>query len=227
MPKQMENGSLAVVLVVVSVVFGWILWPFFGAILWGVVLSIIFAPAYQVRAGVDAALAERCGERDCAADRDPRCVPLTLVAGGLVQEVSGLFERLQSGELDLRRSLAEIRSSLPEWAMNLLTQLELTRLADVAERLSTALMQGGQFIAGQVLSIRPGDAELPPQRLRHAVSAVLPAAGRGHAARVCPARHSAAAGAAAGAVQQASPLRFAATLKGDLVIASCRGYWAG
>jgi predicted PurR-regulated permease PerM len=79
--------------------------------------------------------------------------PLLVVGAGLVQEASGLFERLQSGELDVRRSLLELRSSLPEWALNLLTQVESTRLADVVERFSTALMQGGQFIAGQILSI--------------------------------------------------------------------------
>jgi predicted PurR-regulated permease PerM len=79
--------------------------------------------------------------------------PVTLVTGGLVQEVSGLFQRLQSGGLDFRQPLEELRSSLPEWAMNLFTQLEATRLADVADRLSASLMQGAQFIAGQILSI--------------------------------------------------------------------------
>ena len=42
-----EKGILAIMLVVVSVAFGWILWPFFGAILWGLLLSIIFTPVYE------------------------------------------------------------------------------------------------------------------------------------------------------------------------------------
>ena len=79
-------------------------------------------------------------------------IPLTLVASALIQEVSGLVERFQSGELDLQRSLSEFRSSLPEWAANLLTQFELTGLAAVRERLSTALTQGWQLIARQALS---------------------------------------------------------------------------
>ena len=50
-----ENGILAFMLVAISVAFGWILWPFAGAILWAVLLSIIFAPWYQGTAEVDAA----------------------------------------------------------------------------------------------------------------------------------------------------------------------------
>ena len=79
-------------------------------------------------------------------------IPLTLVASALIQEVSGLVGRFQSGELDLQRSLSEFRSSLPEWAANLLAQFELTGLAAVRERLSTALTQGWQLIARQALS---------------------------------------------------------------------------
>ena len=153
MSKQKENGILAVMLVAVSVAFGWILWPFFGAILWGLLLSIIFAPLYQ------AVLTLMPRWRNVAASATVLLIailvvfPLIVVAAGLVQEVSGVFARLQSGELDVRRSISELRSSLPEWLMNLVTQLESTRLADVMERFSTALMQGGQFIAGQILSI--------------------------------------------------------------------------
>ena len=51
-----------------------------------------------------------------------------------------------------RPSLLEFRSSLPDWAAKLLAQFEVTGLPTLQERLSTALMQGGQLIArfGQV-----------------------------------------------------------------------------
>jgi predicted PurR-regulated permease PerM len=151
--KRAENGGFAIVLVAASVAFAWILWPLFGAILWGVLLAIIFMPVYQIM------LAWMPGWRNAAAFATVLMIailvvfPLIVVGAGLVQEVSGLFERFQSGELDLRRSFSELRSSLPEWALNLLTQAESTRIADLMERFSTALMQGGQFIASQIISI--------------------------------------------------------------------------
>jgi predicted PurR-regulated permease PerM len=147
-----ENGLLAFMLVAISVAFGWILWPFAGAILWAVLLSTIFAPCYQMLLGW---MPQR---RNVATSATVLLIailvifPLTLVAAGLVQEVSGLVDRFQSGELDLRRSLSEFRSSLPEWAANLLAQFELTGLPTLRERLVTALTQGWQLIARQALS---------------------------------------------------------------------------
>lgn len=147
-----ENGVLAFMLVVISVSFGWILWPFAGAILWAVLLSLIFAPWYQ------GLLKWMPQQRNVASSATVLLIailvviPLTLVASALVREVSGVVERLQSGELDLQRSLSEFRSSLPQRAANLLTQFELTGLPAVRERLSTALTQGWQVIARQALS---------------------------------------------------------------------------
>ncbi len=147
-----ENGVLAFMLVVISVSFGWILWPFAGAILWAVLLSLIFAPWYQ------GLLKWMPQQRNVASSATVLLIailvviPLTLVASALVREVSGVVERLQSGELDLQRSLSEFRSSLPQRAANLLTQFESTGLPAVRERLSTALTQGWQVIARQALS---------------------------------------------------------------------------
>jgi predicted PurR-regulated permease PerM len=146
------NGVLAFMLVSISVAFGWILWPFAGAILWAVLLSTIFAAWYQ------GLLKWMPRQRNVASSATVLLIailvviPLTLVASALIQEASGLVGRFQSGELDLQRSLSEFRSSLPEWAANLLAQFELTGLAAVRERLSAALTQGWQLIARQALS---------------------------------------------------------------------------
>lgn len=147
-----QNGILAFMLVAISVAFGWILWPFAGAILWAVLLSIIFTPWYQLL------LAQIPRWRNIASSATVLLIailvvfPLTLLASVLLQEVSGLVERFQSGDLDLQRSLLEFRSSLPERVANLLTQFELKGLPAVRERLSTALTQGWQLIARQALS---------------------------------------------------------------------------
>jgi predicted PurR-regulated permease PerM len=41
-----EKTSLLLV-VAISLAFAWILWPFYGAILWATVLAIVFAPLYR------------------------------------------------------------------------------------------------------------------------------------------------------------------------------------
>jgi predicted PurR-regulated permease PerM len=41
------NLPLALLLVAVTAAFGWILLPFFGAILWAAIIALLFAPLYR------------------------------------------------------------------------------------------------------------------------------------------------------------------------------------
>ena len=45
--RNLEEKSFLLLVIVVTVAFVWILWPFSGAILWGTVLAIVFRPLYR------------------------------------------------------------------------------------------------------------------------------------------------------------------------------------
>ena len=45
--SDFQAKTFLLLLVLVSVAFGWILMPFFGAIFWGAVLAILFAPFHR------------------------------------------------------------------------------------------------------------------------------------------------------------------------------------
>ena len=47
MRGRIEDKAFPILIVVVSLAFGWILTSFYGAILWGVVIAIMFAPLYR------------------------------------------------------------------------------------------------------------------------------------------------------------------------------------
>ncbi len=80
-------------------------------------------------------------------------LPLTLIAALLVQEGFSVYERIQSGELNLGRYFEQVFGALPAWVTDLLDRFGLTNLGVVPERLSTGLMKGSQFLATQALSI--------------------------------------------------------------------------
>ena len=44
---QVQRGFFLLLLVLVTAAFLWILKPFFGAVLWGVALAILFTPLYK------------------------------------------------------------------------------------------------------------------------------------------------------------------------------------
>ena len=149
----LEDRAFLVLVVVISLAFGWILWPFFGVVLWSTVIAILFAP---VSRRLSAALRQR---RTLAALVTMAIIlvlvilPSTLIVTALVQEAAGVYAKIQSRDLSFGQYFEQVWDALPDWATGLLGRLELTNLGAIQERLSTALMQGSQFIAAQALNI--------------------------------------------------------------------------
>ena len=126
--RTIEDKAFLLLIVAVSLAFAWIVWPFYGAVLWGIVTAILFAPLYRL---LTKAMGQR---RNLAALATVLIVvaivilPLTLMGVSLMQEGSGVYRRMQTGELDLARLFQQILNSLPAWATNLLDRLGLVSL---------------------------------------------------------------------------------------------------
>ena len=45
--STLEDKTFLLLITAISLAFAWLLWPFYGAILWGTVLAIVFAPLYR------------------------------------------------------------------------------------------------------------------------------------------------------------------------------------
>jgi predicted PurR-regulated permease PerM len=148
-----EDRALLVLVVAVSLAFGWILWPFYGAILWGIVGAIVFAPLYR---RLSRSMRER---RSLAAIAMVLLIvllvilPLTLIGASLAQEASGVYGRLQSGELDIVRLFQRMLDALPPGVTKLLDRFGLGSLAEMQDKLSAGLLKGSQFLATQALNI--------------------------------------------------------------------------
>jgi predicted PurR-regulated permease PerM len=151
--RTLEDKTFLLLIIAISLAFAWILWPFYGAVLWGAVLAIVFAPLYRRLSR------SMRRQRNLAALTTVMIVvfivilPLTLIAASLVQEASGVYEKFQSGELNLASNFQQVVDALPTWVANLLDRFGLTNLAGVQERLSAGLMKGSQFLAAQALNI--------------------------------------------------------------------------
>lgn len=45
--RRIDDQVFRLLLLAVTVAFAWILWPFYGAILWAIVVAVIFAPVHR------------------------------------------------------------------------------------------------------------------------------------------------------------------------------------
>lgn len=152
-PPVLANKAFVLMLVAVSLLFGWILWPFFGALLWGVVLAIVFAPFHR-------RVLARLREWPSLAALTTLAVivlsvllPLAFLSASLVREGAGFYERMQSGELDFGRYFEQVMQALPPWVTERMNQLGWGNVAALKQKLSTAVSQGTSLIAAQALSI--------------------------------------------------------------------------
>jgi predicted PurR-regulated permease PerM len=151
--STIEDRTFLWLLLAVSVVFAWILWPLAGALLWAIIVAILFAP-------VQRRLVQSMRQRRNLAALTTLAVivvivilPVTLITASLLEEASGVFRKIQSGDLNLGLYFQRIFEAAPAWATRLLDRFGLTDLAAVQERLSGTLVRASQFLAARAVDI--------------------------------------------------------------------------
>ncbi|MVW71059.1 MULTISPECIES: AI-2E family transporter [unclassified Bordetella] len=159
------NGSsqhyrpFLILLVAVSVAFAWILWPLYGAVFWGAILAILFAPIHR---RIAAKLGSR---RNVAASISLLVVlivvivPVIFIAGSLVQEGANLYERVKSGNLNFGSYVQQILDAMPASVQSMLARFGVSDLSSLQDRLTEGAMQASQFLATQAVNIGQNTAE--------------------------------------------------------------------
>ena len=151
--SQLESKTFLGLLVLVSLAFFWVLWPFFGALFWGAIFALMFTPLYL-------RLLKKMPRKPTVAAIFTVSIifvlvilPVAFITALLAQEAAWVVARVQSGELSLSRYFQQIYNALPDWITGLLNRSGLSTIGLIQERLSASLTQGSQFIATQALSI--------------------------------------------------------------------------
>jgi predicted PurR-regulated permease PerM len=150
---ELHQKTFLTLLVLVSLAFGWILMPFYGAVFWAAVLAILFAPFHRWM------LARMHQRRNWAALFTLiLCLvlvilPLTLITMSLIQDAAKLYARIRSGELDFSTYFQQIVSTLPEWLVQQLDRMDMLDLESLQARLSSSVVEGSQYIAARAINI--------------------------------------------------------------------------
>jgi predicted PurR-regulated permease PerM len=149
---SIQRASFYVLLVVVTVAFLWLLVPYYTAVLWAVILAILFFPLHK-------RLERFLGGRSTIAALLTvlLCIclvilPALAILASLVQEGTSLYQRISSNEIDLNAHLLRLQAVLPTFLDNWLNSLKIGGFAELWAKLSSGVMEAGQSIAGGVLS---------------------------------------------------------------------------
>ena len=152
-PAVAENRALLPLMVVVTLALGWILVPFYGTIMWGAIIALLFTPVYR------RLLARLKFRRTFAALLTMAVVlvvlilPFALLTAALAQELASFYQLVQSGEVNPTRYFRGVFNALPDWLGALLDRFGLANFSALQRRISAALAQGSQYLATQALGI--------------------------------------------------------------------------
>ncbi len=156
MNSTLEQKVFLALLLVVSIAFGWILFPYYGAVFWAVILAIIFAP-------LQSRLSPYLGNRRNLTALVTLLVclivavlPVILITGLLVQEGSSLYKQIESGELDIGSFVGDAKELLPASFQLQLQRFGLGDVDQIRERLASGALEGSQFLATKAFSFGQG-----------------------------------------------------------------------
>lgn len=141
-----------IILTSVTIAFVAIMLPFYSAILWAVIFAIVFFP---VHARIENRLRDH---RNIAAALSVlTCVCLVIVPGivifsALIRQGSQLYQYLQGSEIDIPGLFSRFVEMLPAFVRDRLRPLDPNNLSQLRDYISSALLDGGGFFAGRMLS---------------------------------------------------------------------------
>jgi predicted PurR-regulated permease PerM len=141
------------VLTVSALALGWILLPFYGAIMWAIIIAMLFLPVYR------RLLLRLKQRRNVAASLVMLLVllvgvlPFALMTASLAREASVVYQHIDSGDWNPALYLRGLFDALPDWATALLERLGVADFENLQRRVRTVLAQGSQFIATQAFGI--------------------------------------------------------------------------
>ncbi|KPH66813.1 AI-2E family transporter [Novosphingobium aerophilum] len=155
-PYTIEDYGFGVLVILVTAAFAWLLLPYFGAVLWGVVAAILFQP-------LTARLATHLGGRKNLAAGLMLLmllaifiIPTLLLGASLVQEVSTIYEKVRDGQINVPHMLEQFRAALPDSLERMIDRYGLTDFENLRRQFGAGIANGLQGLAARLLSVGQG-----------------------------------------------------------------------
>ncbi|MGE0800488.1 MAG: AI-2E family transporter [Lautropia sp.] len=151
--SELHRKFFLFLLIAVTLAFGAVLLPFYGAVFWAVILALLFAPLNR------RILRRMPRRRNIAALLVLGLIllvvilPVIFIAGALVQEATEVYARIQSGELNFGNYIRQVFDALPPWVHEQLNRRGMVDLASLQKRLAQSAAQVGQYLAPQAINI--------------------------------------------------------------------------
>lgn len=153
---KFEDRVLLGFVAAASLAMVWISWPFFGAILWALVVTIAFAPVHDRLALMMPRRRNSVALLSLLLVIALVIVPAFIVGSMMVDEALKTYNSLQSREIDLGKIVRDIEAAIPSQWRVLFERYVTTDVEVLQARLSSMLTSGLQLVASEAVSVGQG-----------------------------------------------------------------------
>ena len=151
-----EDCVLAGFVIVATIGMAWITWPFFGPILWALVVTIAFAPIHDRLVILYPKRRNSVAVLTLLLVIAVVIIPTFVIGSMMVDEALATYETLQSRQINVGEILRNVEAALPSSLRNMLDRIGPREIAEIQTRLSSVLSSGLQVFAREALSIGQG-----------------------------------------------------------------------
>lgn len=154
--KRVEWGFMIALLVIVSLAFAVLIEPFFGAIVWGVVVAVLFRPVYDRLLGYLPGRTNMVAVITLILILLLVVVPTILLGMALAQEAASIYLRIQDGEIDFGAVFEAFENSLPQWVQTQLAAYGYGDFDSIRAEIEQSISAILEFLVTQLLSVGQG-----------------------------------------------------------------------
>ena len=149
----LHKRAFILLLIAVTLGFGYVLSEYAVAIFWGIALAILFAPMHK-------RMLARMPNKPTLATFATLLVslvvvilPLVLISISLVKETAAIYERVNSGNISMGIYLQQILDGLPSWMKPLREQMHLGSMIELQDKITEITLQASKLAATKAVGL--------------------------------------------------------------------------
>ena len=151
MHEKLERRSFIFSLLLVTLAFALLLKPFFTPIFWACAIALIFYPVYRRLLKRFSGWPNLMALLTLLLCIVLVVIPVLLVASSFINEGVSVFQKAQSGQIDLSQQIEQVRSAFP--GINAFFDRIGIDFDQLKSRLLNGLMNAGSFLARNALAL--------------------------------------------------------------------------
>lgn len=154
--RTLEDRVFLGFVIAVSFAMAWVVLPFFGAILWGVVAAILFEPLNRFMVVRNPTRRNSAAAATLLAVIAIVIIPAVVIGTLLVEEAITTYNSLQTQQIDLGRIFRDLKSGLPGPVEDWLDRMGFGNIQAIQDRASAVLSSGLRVAATQAVNVGQG-----------------------------------------------------------------------